>query len=1686
MNKNFTLTWLGVLCIFMASATTEKTSTGWIATLANDKVFIENKGQFDVRYKPTDRKVLFAIQQSSKLIYFTDKGITYHLYNVMPNAEKLDDWQEELKERKEKYFRKFEEGNNEPHVREKEELRYKISNDFVTVTWVNSNANVQVIASDAASDYHNYGMYAADGKTSYSINKVQGYKKLVYKNLYPGIDVEYSFLDNKPGFKYSVIVHPGANPAQVKMVYDKNEKLSVDATGNLHIATDFGDIIEHTPLTFYENNHNRIIGSKFNLNKNTVAFKLKGYDKNQTIVIDPWIQSPAFNTQWDCVWECDKDAAGNVYIIGGVMPMQLIKYNSAGAVQWTYNTPYDTTSWLGTFAVDNAGNSYVTQGSVAAIQKINTAGALVWNNPNPGGIFASTEFWSISFNCDQTRLVIGGTGNTLPPQPYIYQVDMSNGNVTSSLNVTGGALFPTQEIRSIVASGNGRYYWMSHDSLGSIKQNFGACPNPSQAIQKSNHGYALSYKCENFRVNNTGIAALRTYGAFAFTHKGNQLHKRNFANGAIVGTANVPGGGFATNQVQNSGIDIDDCGNIYVGSKNQVVKYDQNLNQLATYPTSSQFNVYDVHVSTGGDIIACGSTGTSSSGARSGYVQSIAANACAPVAVVCCDANICQPPSFCVTATATTLTASTPGGTWSGPGITNASTGAFSPSVAGVGSHVIRYTLPCGSDSVTIVVSPCTTLSVCIEPNGQLTASNGVGPYTWEKDTLTQDCSACFPAVPPLIQPCSTPPGCAVSVHSWVTYASGTTVNAPPVYPIRVTDAAGTTLTINSAAQLQPCVTCPTITVAITNQTNVTCPSTNNGSVTVSASGGTGPYTYTWNPNVSTGATANNLTAGTYTVTATDANNCTGTATITITAPNTPNITNVVTIAETCQGQNNGSITSATATGGSGGYTWTYAPAANPGNTTPIASFPVNNLAPGNYIIAVTSGGCIDTAQITIAAGPVCCSISLSNTTTQPNCGQSNGSITVTATPAGTYNYAWSGGLPNQPTQNNLAAGQYSVTVSSTNNPTCSASATINLNNSNGPTLTFSNPVNPTCAGSDGSVTVALAGGTAPYTVTVDTGGTPQSFPLPFAITQTLNNLPAGTITVTVVDANNCQATATATLTAPANCCTFTVSNVNVQPNCGAADGSISLTVTNGSGNYSYAWGGGQTSSSLTNVGAGTYSVTITDNAYANCNLDTTYTLSNPNAPVINGVTVVNETCPGTGDGTATINASGGTGTLSYVWSNTQTTVTAVNLSAGTLNFTVTDVNNCQAIGTATIGSGFCCTLQTSATVTNGSCGLSNAVITVTITTAGTPPYTYSLNGGTAQSSNIFTNLASGNYTVVTTDSAFCKDTLTVTVQPSSNNLTLTITTTPITCNGNADASATVTPNGGTTPINYLWSTNQSTATITNLPADVYSVTATDASGCSGSASVSITEPAPLTVNIGNDISGCEGTPVTIDAGGGYTAYAWSNNANTQTISPTTSGIYTVTVSDTSGCTASDAVVVTFTPIPDIDLGDDKTVYYGDNIGLFANINPVPTGGNYNWLPDTLLSCNNCQNTVALAQDTITYVLYFTDDNGCSASDTITLYVLPPGNIFWPNAFTPNGDGNNDVYLPGGNNIKLINWQVFNRWGEKVFESNSQFFGWDGKYKNVPQPPNVYVYYAEVTFMNNEVKKYKGSITLIR
>lgn len=1274
--KNTFLTGILFLAfIFPAFSNKDKTVIKWEGGLHRQKSFIENKGQFKVREYNADVK--FAYDGGSQNYYFTSEGVIIEL-SQKTLRNRTDVEKEQRKNRKEKGFGKLQEwqefqkndfGNRIEEVR-----------DVLTAKWLNTNPNVQIQGTEKTNDYHSYTI-KNNGQYE-NLNNISAFQKLTYKNLYNGIDVVYE-LHPEIGFKYSLIIHPGADLSNIALHYSKSFQLNQD--GTIRTQTALGEIKDHAPLTFYADNKNNVIPSKYKVLGNTISFDLASYDNTKTIIIDPWTQTPSFPTNWDCVWECERDAAGNVYIIGGVMPLQLLKYNSTGTLQWTYNTPYDTTMWLGTFATDNAGNSYVTNGSNAMIQKVSTTGTLVWNNPSPGGLFTLTEFWNIAFNCDQTRLIIGGTGGVLiPPIPYIYEIDMNSGNVLSSVAVTGGNSLQIppadQEVRSITACGNGKYFYLTHDTLGYIHQNLTSCSSTGGSNVKFPHNYALSYKCENYRYNNSGIMAVRYYNGFVYIHRGNQLHKRNFINGALVATVNIPGGSFVSslgrNQVGCSGIDIDNCGNIYVGSTNAVVKFNQNLTQLASYSTA--FNVYDVHVNSNGEVIACGATGTSSSSSRTGYIVSIAASACTTVPLTCCDATVCPVGPVCTTTAPFNLNPIQSGGTFSGPGVSP--TGNFNPAAAGVGTHTIVYTLACGSDSIQITVFNCTPLSLCIESNGQLTVSGGTAPYTWfqwQNATSTPitnqaTCLACnsnytwvgFPlnqclnlAIP--VTTCNTPAG-------YVQFTTGATITPTSSFPIKVVSANGDSIVINSLTGIPACTptTCSTAVVNITVNNHVSCFGGNNGSATASATGGTAPYTYSWQPGNLSGATQNNLTAGTYTVYVTHSGNCIDSTTVTITQPASAVNASIATFNNTSCTANTGSAT-ASVSGGSTPYTYSWSPSGGTGATA-------NNLGVGTYTVTVTdNNGCQDTAIVNIATinGPVISNPQQNNVTCF---GLSNGSASITVSGGTTpYTYSWSPSGGNAATASGLAAGPYTVTV--TDNAGCSATQTFTITQPIQLIASTTSVTPADCGVSNGAGTVSATGGTGTYTYSWSpSGGSGAS----------ASALVAGPYVVTVTDQNGCQDTANVIITTIGGPTINVVTQNNVSCN-GGNNGSVTISASGANPPYTYSWSPtGGNAATASNLSAGAYTVTVTDSI--GCISVQSITITQPQAIVPNASTTA-ATC-GASDGAISISANGGTSPYSYLWNPGGSTGSSIsNLAGGVYNVTITDANNCTYSGSVTV-----------------------------------------------------------------------------------------------------------------------------------------------------------------------------------------------------------------------------------------------------------------------------------------------------------------------------------------------------------------------------------------------------------------
>lgn len=1290
MKKSFLTNILLPLIAFNAFSVNEKSAVKWEKNLRSQKSFIENKGQFNIRDYNTNVK--FAYDGGSHNYYFAPGEVIIELSQKTLRG-RTDIEKEQRKQRKQKGFntlQDWQEFQKNDFGKRIDELR-----DVLITKWLNSNTNAQLQALEKTIDYHNYTI-KKNGQYE-TLSQIPAYKKLIYKNLYNGIDVVYE-LHPEIGLKYSLIVHPGADLSSVVLNYSKSFQLNQN--GTISTQTALGEIKDHAPLTFYADNKNNVIPSKYKVNGNNISFDLASYDHSKTIIIDPWTQTPSFPTNWDCVWECERDAAGNVYIIGGVMPLQLLKYNSTGTLQWTYNTPYDTTMWLGTFATDNAGNSYVTNGSNAMIQKVSTAGTLIWNNSSPGGLFTSTEFWNIAFNCDQTRLIIGGTGGTLPPLPYIYEVDMNSGNVVSSVQVTSGALMPTQEVRSITACGNGKYFYLTHDTLGYIHQNLTSCGPGGASNVKFPHPYALEYKCENYRYNNSGIMAVRYYNGFVYIHRGNQLHKRNFFNGALVGTVNIPGGSFITslgrNQVGCSGIDIDNCGNIYVGSTNAVVKFDQNLTQLASYSTS--FNVYDVHVNSNGEVIACGATGNSNSSSRTGYIVSIAASACTTVPLTCCDATVCPVNPVCTTDPSFNLSPIQSGGTFSGPGVSP--TGNFDPAAAGVGTHTIVYTLACGSDSIQITVFNCTPLSLCQESNGQLTVSGGTAPYTWYEwqngsntpitnQTQCLACNSSYTWVGFPINQCLNgviPVTNCVIPAGYVQFATGATVTPTSNFPIKVVSANGDSIVINSLTGIPPCtpVTCTTATVSIAVNNHVSCFGGNNGSATASAIGGTAPYTFTWQPGNLSGPTQNALSAGTYTVYVTHSGNCVDSATVTINQPASALNASIASFNNTSCTANTGSAT-VSVSGGTTPYTYSWSPSG--GN-----AITANNLGVGTYIVTVTdNNGCQDTALVNIATinGPVISNPQQTNVTCF---GFANGSASISVSGGTTpYTYSWSPSGGNTASASGLVAGSYTVTV--VDNAGCSATQSFTITQPNELIASVATVTPADCGVSNGGATLTVSGGTGTYSyVWQPTGGSSAS----------ASGLAAGPYTVVVSDQNACLDTVNLVITTIGGPIINVVTQNNVSCN-GGNNGLITVSASGATPPYTYSWSptGGNTAT-VSNLIAGNYTVTVTDSI--GCISVQTFTITQPQAIVPNASTTA-ATC-GASDGTISISASGGTGPYTYQWNpGNLTGATITNLSGGTYTVLITDVNNCTYNGSVTVpvtGSLAVDITPTTATITQG------------------------------------------------------------------------------------------------------------------------------------------------------------------------------------------------------------------------------------------------------------------------------------------------------------------------------------------------------------------------------------------------
>jgi len=840
-------------------------------------------------------------------------------------------------------------------------------------------------------------------------------------------------------------------------------------------------------------------------------------------------------------------------------------------------------------------------------------------------------------------------------------------------------------------------------------------------------------------------------------------------------------------------------------------------------------------------------------------------------------------------------------------------------------------------------------------------------------------------------------------VFSWVggclpgPDANATITNlCPGIYTVTVTDDNGCVF-IGSVTIVEPDAIDDNEVVV-----NANC-NVSDGSITMSPSGGEPPYTHSWS-NGFIGNPNQNLGAGFYTDTITDAFGCTAIFTIAVTNPSGPTgVTSTINDA-TCFGACDGSL-NVIIIGGLApfNYAWTSTPVGGP---YPNDST-LTGLCAGTYNLTLTevNTGCILAETIVVGEAD---SISENSTFTDVSCnGTCDGTASVTPT-GGTvpYSFLWSTGSTAS-SVSGLCTGLASVTVTDFNNCTKIVSFTIGTPS---PLVINAAPTATTCNGTcNGTGTANPTGGTGIYTYQWN-DPTSQT-------TQTATGLCPGTYTVTVTDANSCTNTATITVI---DATPILANEVTTNSTCGNADGTANVcAASGGTGPYTYDWTtlGNASVCNVAGLAAGTYPVIITDDL--GCSKTFLITISDANGPIVT-VNSTNATCSGLCDGTATASATG-VATFSYLWqTGGQVTPSITGLCAGNYTVQVTDGNGCITTEPVEITENIAITATVSTTkpTCNGDCD-GTALVTPD---GGIPAYSYSWTGGNAagQTINAVGGLCSGNYTVTITDALGCSFIQNVTIT-DPDLLTVSTSGVAANCNGSCDGQATATPTGGTGPYTYSWSNGGGvTPTVTALCAGNYTVIVTDANGCTASSTVTIGDGVPITATITKvDITGsavtcllCDGSitvsNVTGGSGGPYT-FLWSPGAQTTpTINDLCPGAYSLTITDNAGCTQIFNVLI-------INQNGQATLLtQANDVSCFGSCDGLafttPIGGIVPVLLFQWDDPNLTTNDTATALCAGFYTVIMQDVFGCITVDSVT--VNQPSEILANATFTaPTCDG---------------------------------------------------------------------------
>ena len=486
------------------------------------------------------------------------------------------------------------------------------------MNWEGCNPNAELIVSEASEGYYTFG------EKGYENVKAKGYKRLLYKDIYPNIDIEYTIPD-KGGIKYKIILHPNADPSLIKMHYTGAiEEIKKDKDGNIIIETPAGDITDHAPESYYENSK-QALNSSFKISKSTVSFQLQTSNSTlQNLIIDPWTTTPTSMQTNNLALDIDYDKYGNVFFSGGTYPFKLSKYSSSGTFLWTFTNP---SNWaLGAYyyskfcVLTNTGTTFIGEAcglmdSGTRVMKINNNGTLNYTSPYFG---MNNETWRMLYNNFSKRLIAFGGGTQYSDNIKVIADTNLSGSIFNSFD---GITSSFNDIASAVIDNNGDFYALMTSGIngsgqeGHLKKSLLSTNySPPCAFDVQTNYLFQEAFMSGFPDANTIVTvranALALNGCYIYSYDGKTLKAWNKTDGSLLSSLIVNNSYIGGLHRTHEGIDVDYCNNVYVGGANKVHVYTftgNSFNTLTPITSNISGEVHDLKLNKlSSELYVCG------------------------------------------------------------------------------------------------------------------------------------------------------------------------------------------------------------------------------------------------------------------------------------------------------------------------------------------------------------------------------------------------------------------------------------------------------------------------------------------------------------------------------------------------------------------------------------------------------------------------------------------------------------------------------------------------------------------------------------------------------------------------------------------------------------------------------------------------------------------------------------------------------------------------------------------------------------------------------------------------------------------------------------------------------------------------------------------------------------------------